>query len=81
MVKMLFRDSSWQHVRAQEYFPTYLEGRKDANAASLAFLSLLAQYTAHISETGCDRVGTIQVLLPCCWPQVCEKKRILASEF
>ena len=66
MVKMLFRHSSGEHVRAQGILSYIsLEGRKDANAASLAFLSLLTQYTAHISETGFDRVGTVQVLLPC----------------
>lgn len=63
---MLFRRRSWEHVRAQGILSYIsLEGRKDANTASLASLNLLIQFTAHISETGFDRIGTIQVLLPC----------------
>lgn len=64
--KTQFRHSSWEHVRAQGILSYIsLEGRKDANTASLASLNLLIQFTAHISETGFDRIGTIQVLLPC----------------
>lgn len=63
---MLFRYSSWEHVRVQGILSYIsLEGRKDPNTASLTSLNLLTQFTAHISETGFDRVGTIQVLLPC----------------
>lgn len=64
--KMQFRRRSWEHVRAQGILSYIsLEGRKDANTASLASLNLLIQFTAHISETGFGRIGTIQVLLPC----------------
>lgn len=63
---MLFRYSSWEHVRVQGILSYIsLEGRKDPNTASLTSLNLLTQFTADISETGFDRVGTIQVLLPC----------------
>lgn len=54
-----------EHVREQGMLSNIsLEGRKDTYIVSLTFLNLITQYIAHIYETGFDRVGTIQVLLP-----------------